>query len=175
MEESKISINFGVVIFFFLLFIGFVVIALSFSKEEKPQPTPTPDNEIKLNLGGNNNQNKEQNTQNIVSDLQIEDSVVGEGKEAQVGNKVTVNYKGTLLDGTEFDSSYRRGDPFSFVLGQGQVIQGWERGILGMKEGGKRKLIIPPSLGYGSQQMGSIPPNSVLVFEVELLTVESSD
>jgi len=167
-----VSINFGVVIFFFLLFVGFLVVIFSFSKEEKPQATPAPTNEIKLNLGGTGNKTLPENPQNVVSDLQIEDLVVGEGKAAQVGNKVTVNYRGVLVDGTEFDSSYKRGEPFSFILGQNQVIQGWEKGILGMKEKGKRRLVIPPSLGYGSQQVGSIPPNSVLVFEVELLAVE---
>lgn len=166
------SVNVGVVIFFFLLFVGFMVIAFSFNSEEKAQPTPTPDSEIKLNLGGDN-KNLQEGLQDVVSDLQVEDLVVGEGKEAQIGNKVTVNYRGTLLDGVEFDSSYKREEPFSFILGQGQVIQGWERGILGMKEGGKRKLVIPPSLGYGQQQVGLIPPNSVLVFEVELLQVDS--
>lgn len=172
MEENKVSVNVGVVIFFFLLFVGFMVIAFSFNSEEKAQPTPTPDSEIKLNLGGDN-KNLQEGLQDVVSDLQVEDLVVGEGKEAQIGNKVTVNYRGTLLDGVEFDSSYKREEPFSFILGQGQVIQGWERGILGMKEGGKRKLVIPPSLGYGQQQVGLIPPNSVLVFEVELLQVDS--
>lgn len=166
------SVNVGVVIFFFLLFVGFMVIAFSFNSEEKAQPTPTPDNEIKINLGGDN-KNLQEGAPDVVSDLQVEDLVVGEGKEAQMGNKVTVNYRGTLLDGVEFDSSYKREEPFSFILGQGQVIQGWERGILGMKEGGKRKLVIPPSLGYGQQQVGLIPPNSVLVFEVELLQVDS--
>ncbi len=175
MGENRIIINFGVVLFFFLLFVSFLVIVFSFSREEKLRATPTPNDEVKINLGGNGNQNVQYGDQDVISDLQIEDLEVGQGKEAQVGSKITVNYRGTLLDGTEFDSSYKRGEPFSFVLGQGQVIQGWEKGILGMKEGGKRKLIIPPSLGYGSQQIGTIPPNSVLVFEVELLSVETTD
>ena len=171
MEENKINVNFGVVVFLFLLFTGFIVIVLSFIKDSTPQVTPAPKEEIKLNLGGNNDSLQEK-TQTVVSDLQIEDLVKGEGKEAQVGNKITVNYKGMFLDGTEFDSSYKRGEPFSLVLGQGQVIQGWEKGILGMKEGGKRRLVIPPSLGYGTRQVGPIPPSSVLVFEVELVSVE---
>lgn len=169
------SINFGFIIFLFLLFVGFIVVVFSFSKEDKLRATPTPNNEIKINLGGDSETLEKESQSNVASDLQIEDLVVGQGKEAQVGNKVTVNYKGMLADGTEFDSSYKRSKPFSFVLGQNQVIQGWERGILGMKEGGKRKLIIPPSLGYGSQQVGLIPPNSVLIFEVELLAVELAD
>jgi FKBP-type peptidyl-prolyl cis-trans isomerase len=104
--------------------------------------------------------------------LKIEDEVVGTGTEAVIGKKITVNYKGTLLDGTKFDSSYDRNEPFSFNLGAGEVIQGWDQGFSGMKIGGKRKLTIPPSLGYGSSDLGTIPPNSTLVFEVELLKVE---
>lgn len=104
--------------------------------------------------------------------LIIQDEVVGTGAEAVAGKSVTVNYAGTLTDGTTFDSSYSRNQPFTFNLGAGEVIQGWDQGVAGMKVGGKRKLTIPPSLGYGSQTMGSIPPNSTLIFEVELLKVE---
>lgn len=104
--------------------------------------------------------------------LQIQDEVVGTGAEAVAGKKVTVNYVGTLIDGTKFDSSYDHGTPFSFNIGAGEVIVGWDQGLSGMKVGGKRKLVIPPSLGYGSQAVGPIPANSTLVFEVELLSVE---
>jgi peptidylprolyl isomerase len=104
--------------------------------------------------------------------LQIQDLVIGTGKEARSGDTVTVNYLGTLLDGTKFDSSYDRNTPFTTQIGVGQVIKGWDEGIIGMKVGGKRKLTIPPSLGYGAQDTGSIPPNSTLVFEVELLDVK---
>lgn len=104
--------------------------------------------------------------------LQIQDEVAGTGVEAVAGKKVTVNYTGTLTDGTKFDSSFDHGQPFSFNLGAGEVIQGWDQGVAGMKVGGKRKLVIPPSLGYGSQAVGPIPANSTLVFEVELLGVE---
>jgi len=100
--------------------------------------------------------------------LVIEDTLVGKGEEAQTGELVTVNYTGKLTDGKVFDSSVGR-DPFQFVLGQGRVIQGWEKGILGMKVGGKRRLTIPPDLAYGNQQIGPIPANSTLIFEVELL------
>jgi FKBP-type peptidyl-prolyl cis-trans isomerase len=102
----------------------------------------------------------------------IEDLTVGTGAEAVNGKKVTVNYSGTLTNGTKFDSSYDRNEPFSFTLGVGEVIQGWDIGVAGMKVGGKRKLTIPPALGYGSQDLGVIPPNSTLIFEVELLKVE---
>jgi len=104
--------------------------------------------------------------------LIIQDETVGTGAEAVAGKKVTVNYVGTLTNGTKFDSSYDRNQPFAFNLGAGEVIQGWDQGVAGMKVGGKRKLTIPPLLGYGSQDMGAIPPNSILIFEVELLKVE---
>lgn len=108
----------------------------------------------------------------VVNELKIEDLVVGTGAEAVAGKKVTVNYKGTLENGTQFDSSYDRGVPFSFTLGAGEVIVGWDQGVVGMKVGGKRVLTIPPDLGYGARSAGTIPPNSVLIFEVELLKVE---
>lgn len=103
----------------------------------------------------------------------IEDIKIGAGTEAKIGNTVSVQYTGTLLDGKKFDSSYDHGQPFSFTLGKGQVIQGWDQGVLGMKVGGKRKLTIPPSLAYGERSMGNlIPANSTLVFEIELLGVK---
>ncbi len=105
--------------------------------------------------------------------LQVTDVKVGTGVEATDGKKVTVNYTGTLTDGTKFDSTKDHGQPFSFVLGSGMVIAGWDQGVKGMKEGGARKLIIPPHLAYGNRSVGGvIPPNSTLVFEIELLKVE---
>lgn len=109
-----------------------------------------------------------------VSELQIKDSTVGSGVEAKAGKVVSVHYTGTLLDGTKFDSSKDRGQPFKFSLGAGQVIKGWDLGVQGMKVGGVRTLTIPSELGYGSRGAGAvIPPNATLVFEVELLDVES--
>ena len=106
------------------------------------------------------------------SGLIIEDVTVGEGAVAAAGQKVTVHYTGWLTNGTKFDSSKDRNDPFVFPLGGGRVIKGWDEGVQGMKVGGKRKLTIPPALGYGSRGAGSvIPPNATLVFEVELLGV----
>ena len=105
--------------------------------------------------------------------LKIEDTKVGTGAEAVAGKTVTVHYTGTLTDGKKFDSSLDRGQPFKFTLGAGQVIQGWDKGFAGMKVGGKRKLTIPPELGYGARGAGNvIPPNATLIFDVELLGVE---
>jgi FKBP-type peptidyl-prolyl cis-trans isomerase len=104
--------------------------------------------------------------------LQMEDLVLGSGREAQVGNTLQVHYTGWLTDGTKFDSSVTRKTPFSFKLGVGRVIKGWDQGFAGMKEGGKRKLTIPPHLGYGAAGAGGdIPPDATLIFVVELLKV----
>ncbi|MCW7462538.1 FKBP-type peptidyl-prolyl cis-trans isomerase [Leptospira limi] len=105
-------------------------------------------------------------------ELLIQDTKQGLGREAIRGTTVVVHYTGKLTNGKVFDSSVDRGEPFSFQLGQGQVIQGWERGIVGMKEGGKRKLTIPPKFGYGDRAVGPIPANSTLVFDVELIKVK---
>lgn len=106
------------------------------------------------------------------SGLHYIDEVVGSGTSPRPGANVTVHYTGTLLDGTKFDSSVDRNQPFSFRIGTGSVIKGWDEGVMSMKVGGKRKLIIPPELGYGSKGQQKIPPNSTLVFEVELLGVK---
>jgi FKBP-type peptidyl-prolyl cis-trans isomerase FkpA len=107
-----------------------------------------------------------------VTELQTADLTVGTGAVAVAGKRVTVEYTGWLTNGTKFDSSRANGKPFSFRLGDGDVIKGWDQGVPGMKVGGRRKLIIPPTLGYGAQGSGSaIPPNATLVFEVELVAV----
>jgi FKBP-type peptidyl-prolyl cis-trans isomerase len=107
-----------------------------------------------------------------VTELEIEELVEGTGTEATTGSAVAVHYTGWLTDGTKFDSSLDRGQPFQFTLGQGMVIQGWDEGVVGMKIGGKRKLTIPPEMGYGERGAGGvIPPGATLVFEVELLEV----
>lgn len=107
------------------------------------------------------------------SGLTYEDTVVGDGAEAQKGDLVTVHYTGWLTDGSKFDSSKDRNDPFQFPLGQRYVISGWDEGVQGMKVGGTRKLTIPPQLGYGARGAGGvIPPNATLVFEVELLATQ---
>lgn len=108
-------------------------------------------------------------------EFKIETIEEGEGKGAEVGDEVSVHYTGTLKDGTKFDSSYDRGEPFTFTLGIGQVIQGWDQGIVGMKVGEKRKLEIPSELGYGETGQGSIPANAGLVFETELVSINSEN
>ncbi|MBL7976638.1 MAG: FKBP-type peptidyl-prolyl cis-trans isomerase [Candidatus Kapabacteria bacterium] len=133
-------------------------------------------------FAGNNDKNKpatakqtKGNTMKEVtteSGLKYVDEVVGTGAQPTKGQIVVVHYTGTLTNGNKFDSSKDRNQPFEFTLGVGQVIKGWDEGLSTMKVGGKRKLIIPPNLGYGSQDMGVIPPNSTLVFEVELLNVK---
>lgn len=105
------------------------------------------------------------------SGLQYQDVVVGTGATAKAGDMVSVHYLGTFTNGTKFDSSYDRGQTFQFKLGAGGVIKGWDEGVAGMKVGGKRKLVIPPSLGYGPQDYGPIPGNSTLLFDVELVSI----
>lgn len=104
--------------------------------------------------------------------VETNDVVVGEGPVAELGDTLTVHYVGALTDGRVFDSSIDRNTPFSFTLGAGQVIRGWEEGLVGMRVGGTRVLVITPEYGYGEQSVGSIPANSTLIFEVELLEVE---
>ncbi|MSP87085.1 MAG: FKBP-type peptidyl-prolyl cis-trans isomerase [Methylotenera sp.] len=119
-------------------------------------------------------------TQNTITELQKIDTQVGTGREAEAGFNVTVHYTGWLFDpaaegqkGKKFDSSLDRKQPFNFLLGHGQVIQGWDEGFAGMKIGGKRTLVIPSEMGYGARGAGgAIPPNAALIFDVELLDVK---
>ena len=109
-------------------------------------------------------------------EVKIEDLIEGTGKAAERGALITAHYRGWLEDGTEFDSSYKRGEPFQIVLSNNRVIQGWILGLKGMKTGGKRKLWVPAVLAYGERQIGTmIPPNSNLIFEIELLEVLTRD
>jgi FKBP-type peptidyl-prolyl cis-trans isomerase len=120
--------------------------------------------------------NKKASTPNAdnttASGLKIEDLTVGTGQAAKAGDTISVHYTGYLADGTKFDSSLDRNQPYEFVLGTGNVIPGWDQGLVGMKVGGKRRLTIPPVLAYGAKGNGPIPPNATLTFEVELLDIK---
>ena len=110
-------------------------------------------------------------TVKTASGLEYVDLVHGTGNHPTKGQKIRVHYSGTLQNGITFDSSHRRNQPFEFIIGVGQVIPGWDEGVISMRVGGKRKLVIPPELGYGGRQAGTIPPFSTLIFEVELLDI----
>jgi FKBP-type peptidyl-prolyl cis-trans isomerase len=125
-----------------------------------------------LNIGVDTPTEDVQDENMEIEGLIMKDVQVGEGQEAVNGALITVHYTGTLEDGTTFDSSVERGQPFQFVLGAGQVIQGWEKGFAGMKVGGIRTLVIAPQLAYGDTQVGPIPAGSTLTFQVELLDVQ---
>jgi FKBP-type peptidyl-prolyl cis-trans isomerase len=140
-----------------------VLILILFSNKEKIAIEPENGEDI---YGSNQEQDED------FKELSIEILEEGSGKEAKAGDRLSVHYTGTLKDGTQFDSSYDRGEPYTFVLGIGEVIDGWDQGLVGMKIGEKRKLEIPSSLGYGSNGSGIIPPNAGLIFEIELLTID---
>ncbi len=152
------------IVFLVVLIFGFYYLS------QKPEETLS-EKEKAISQAGQEeivNQGKENRTQ----DLQVEILEEGSGQEAKNGDEVSVHYTGWLEDGTKFDSSLDRGSSFVFTLGAGQVIQGWDEGVLGMKIGEKRKLTIPPQLGYGSTGAGElIPPDAFLIFEVELLEI----
>jgi len=175
--QTNMSTDVKIIGGFMIAGLVILILIIFFQKSLKPNndlfaPTPA------INLGEKIQEMKKtptptkQEIQNVTQ-LQIKDDQTGTGDEAVIGKKVTVNYQGFLLDGTKFDSSYERGTPFTFTLGAGEVIKGWDQGVVGMKIGGKRRLLIPPDLAYGSQGAGNaIPPNSSLVFAIELLKVE---
>jgi len=148
-KNQWIAVFTGIIVVTFFLFGGMIVDLFS-------RPNPNPVSNITTPETG----------------VEKEDLVLGQGAIAAVGNTVTVDYIGTLADGKVFDSSIDRRQPFTFQLGVGQVIRGWDEGVQGMRVGGKRKLIIAPDFGYGGQTVGPIPANSILVFEVELLDVK---
>lgn len=166
MQETKFNwlSLLGYVALIAIVTIGIVYILKSTDKEEVVVAESTPMVE---------NSPTSESMEQDITELKIEDLVVGTGAEAVTGKTISVHYTGTLTDGTKFDSSKDRGEPFEFTLGAGQVIAGWDKGFAGMKIGGKRKLTIPADMGYGEQGAGGvIPPNATLIFEVELLGVK---
>ncbi len=168
-SQNKIMIVLGVIAFgvFVLIFFGNFGAPKELDKEVEGIKTGQEELQVGLEETG------EIEDMMTVEKLQIEDIIIGEGKEATTGAKVTVNYTGTLTDGTKFDSSFDRDEPFTFTFGVGQVIPGWDEGLVEMKVGGKRKLTIPSDMAYGEAGAGDvIPPNATLIFEIELLEVE---
>lgn len=149
----------------FLLLVGLLLYFLFFNpKTEESGSEIFEDSKAEINI---------QDEETAPAELKIEVMQEGEGREAENGDTLTVHYSGYFEDGTKLDSSLDSGEPFVFQIGQGRVIQGWEKGLLGMKVGEKRKITIPPELGYGSSGAGGvIPPNATLIFEVELLGIE---
>lgn len=168
-------------VFIFTILVVFVVIAVWFVVQknknsedliEVPSPTATPA-ATPISEGGQPFDPAQGKPVRYDNGLIVQDIIVGNGKVAANGDTLAAHYIGTLENGTKFDSSYDRGQPLEFVLGAGQLIQGWEFGLVGMKEGGKRKLVVPASLGYGAKGAGGvIPPNATLVFEIELVSVK---
>lgn len=168
-EKTAIFVSFAIILFFFVTasVIGFV------SKEKIIEKEKSNRNEASLKELTVEDEKEIKKTSKTIDNMKIIDTLVGKGEEATAGKTITVHYTGTLEDGAKFDSSLDRGQPFKFILGAGQVIQGWEKGFDGMKVGGKRSLIIPAELAYGDQGVGDlISPGATLLFDVELLMVE---
>lgn len=151
--------------FILLTIIGFLVVGIFYYLENHLPKQPTQTEQEKKEA-------TEAASKADAEELKIEDLEVGEGKEVKNGDTVKVHYTGTLTDGEKFDSSVDREEPFTFTVGKEQVIKGWDAGLVGMKVGGRRKLIIAPDLAYGERgSPPKIPPSSTLVFEIELLEI----
>lgn len=168
--STGIAVALAVVLALGLLFFGPRFFSPFASTAIAPEATSTTTTNATTTMDTNENAAA---TQTLAGGLEVTDVLVGTGAVATSGTHVTVNYKGMLTDGTVFDASANRNQPFDFNLGGGQVIKGWDEGIVGMKEGGKRRLVVPAALAYGDQAVGGvIPANSVLTFDVELLKVQ---
>jgi len=164
--------------FIFTVLILFVVITVWFviqkTREVGVGTSDVPRTSDVVNLTEDTSNEKAREPIRYDNGLVVQDIVVGNGKTAENGDTLSAHYVGKLENGTVFDESYGRGQPIQFVLGSGQLIKGWELGLVGMKEGGKRRLVIPPELGYGAKGAGNgvIPPNATLIFEIELVSVQ---
>ncbi len=175
-KEEKIGISVSIlvaVLFFGALRFNDIVAWFHTSPMAEQAQTDT------VNLTGTDNTQKAMealskavSSEGKVQSLVIKDSKEGSGATVAPGSRVTVNYIGTLENGTKFDDSYSKGQPFSFIVGRGEVIQGWDKGLIGMKVGGQRILVIPPDMAYGNKAIGTIPANSTLLFAIELIKVE---
>ena len=154
----------GIIIFVIVVFAGIGLMYASTTLQGGPTPTPTPPQITSVTTA-------QPNDAADLKKIKIEDETVGTGQAVKSGDTITVNYTGTLTDGKVFDTSVGK-QPFTTKIGTGQVIRGWDLGLIGMKVGGKRKLTIPPNLAYGAQAQGAIPANSTLVFEIDLLSIK---
>ena len=166
------------IIFCVVIGFGFYYLSVGLGNDRTSEPADKElnqnDNSEGLNMDTSNNEFEGQEiTQPEPEELKMETLKQGDGEECQNGDTVSVHYTGTLTDETKFDSSLDRGQPFSFTLGAGQVIKGWDLGVVGMKVGEQRRLVIPSEMGYGATGAGGgkIPPNATLIFEVELLGI----
>ena len=164
MQMNKMNRNEKIAVFVAVSFIGFLLFSGPIINFFSSSNTSNSSKNM-------NSENTNQVATEVITTFKSEDVVIGAGKVAEVGDVITAHYTGTLENNTVFDSSLKSGRPFTFTLGVGEVIRGWDEGILGMREGGKRILTISPEYAYGSNAVGVIPPNSTLKFEVELLSV----
>lgn len=183
-KPNNMLVNVGIILVILALIGVMVYTILGKGKKSEGEanlnliPSPTTisidENSEKLsdNVEASQSANMDFSKYKETKELIIEDTKVGDGQQIKDGDMAVVHYTGYLTNGSKFDSSVDRGAPFAFKLGAGEVIAGWDKGVLGMKMGGIRRLVIPPDMGYGSRDLGEIPANSILIFDVELLKIE---